>query len=161
MFKRKTKPAHVRLQTHTHTSAHWLSRTHPAREKREAEGEKNTKEWKHTHSLLSNDTRLEENLDKTRQSGKNWSVWWFDIHAEQTPKQRSGPKLCTVSGFSLKSTNARNDLHPQSARVSLRSRMLPSPTGQAVAVFCNSSAFTLTLSDMFFIMTNMGTVVSI
>lgn len=84
MFKRKTKPAHVRK--HTHTSSHWLSRTYPAREKREAEG-KNTKDWKRTQSLLSNDTRLEENLDKTRQSGKNWSVWRFDI---QAGKPRSG-----------------------------------------------------------------------
>lgn len=99
MFKRKTKPAHVRKHTHTrtHTSSHWLSRTHPAREKREAEG-KNTKDWKHTQSLLSNDTRLEENLDKTRQSGKNWSVWRFDI---QAGKQRSGQNR----RFFIKSSN--------------------------------------------------------
>ena len=99
MFKRKTKPAHVRLQTHTqtHTRAHWLSRTHPVREKGEAEG-KNTKDWKHTHSLLSNDTRLEGNLDKTRQSGENWSVWWFDIWAERLENKES--------------TNKHNDLYP-------------------------------------------------
>lgn len=89
MFKRKTKPAHVRANTHTHTTVYWLSRTHPVREKREVEG-KNTKDSTHTHSLLSNDTQLEENLDKTRQSGENWSIWWFDIHAEQTEKQRLG-----------------------------------------------------------------------
>lgn len=85
MFKRKTKPAHVRLQTHTQTRTGSLAHIRREREKGEAE-EKNTKDWKHTHSLLSNDTRLEENLDKTRQSGKNWSVWWFDILAEKTQK---------------------------------------------------------------------------
>lgn len=123
MFKRKTKPAHVRLQTHTHRGAHWLSRTHPAREKREAEG-KNTKEWKRTHSLLSDDTRLEENPDKTRQSGENWSVWWFDIHSEQTQKQLSRQKLYTdsllfVCLFKKKSTNTLRDLYFKSFGISL------------------------------------------
>lgn len=48
----------------------------------------------HTHSLLSDDTALEENLDKTRQSGKNW-----ERLKVRHPGGENKDKLLTAPGF--------------------------------------------------------------
>lgn len=121
MFKRrkKTKPAHVRLQTHKHK--HSVARSHTPDDREEAVGKKNKKKTttknkglKQTHSFLSNDTDLKKIQTK---QGRVVKIGTLDgwIVSEQTEKQRSGQMCVCVQTHTLTSVlrvqDAGRNLH--------------------------------------------------
>lgn len=85
MFKGKPSlHTFARKHTRKYTTVCTVSLAHIRQEREKGGGGgKNTKDWKHTYSLLSDDSGLEENPDKTRQSGNNCSVWWFNFKAQR------------------------------------------------------------------------------